>query len=533
MHQLATFAESASRRATALTAVFFTLLLLAGELSAAVIITDVKGVARLRRPNTVSWNEVPVNYVVNNGDEVKTDRSSRVTMSFDDGSKIELAPNSSYLLETSRKAESMMTLSFGKLKAWVTKASSRRFAVRTPTAVCSVRGTEFDVNVNGDGSTNVNLLSGLLGVQDNKGNEILLKPGESVDVDLRGISKPEGGEKKQTNSGDAERREIKREVGLEMNKEQILAAAAEEVKQALYQLGKVMTDVNGNRVRIEEYILRPAANQFKFVVLNERPDRFDYFFRTGTFNTALPDDISTALRQLPGCIGTACTFWLTGYQTAWSNTQDAVVENVSGGHLVDVNNNGVAGDDVTRAFDPGQNDFFTLPAGTPFFTTLFDTYDLKFNNVTHTSWVSGVGAYNPGGCGGGVGAACGGIQSMGDINGVGDQRTVTNVVNVLKAPNCTNLDNCTGNRDPGKFHDIVYRQNALGTIWDKFDNYIIDDNGEVSSHTDFAGVTNGADYKKRLLDFNYQQIITASEFGGRKIDLVFEPKILMQSGLIP
>jgi len=38
---------------------------------------------------------------------------------------------------------------------------------------------------------------------------------------------------------------------------------------------------------------------------------------------------------------------------------------------------------------------------------------------------------------------------------------------------------------------------------------------------------------RRLLDFNFEQVITASEFGGRKIDLVVEPRILIQSGLMP
>lgn len=507
-------------------AVLFSLCLPLSYAFAGVAITSLTGSAQVRRPNTVAWNDVPTNYVLGPGDELKTGRGSRVTLTFDDGSRVELGPNSSYALQDTKAEESSMTLTFGRLKAWVTKAAARRFSVRTPTAVCSVRGTEFGVDVNQDGRTSVELFTGLLGVQDQKGNEVLLKDGQRVDVDANGIGKTQGLDDKKESDKEAERRQIKREVGLEMNKEQILAAASEEIKQALFQQGKVMVDVNGNRVRIEEYILRPTPNTFKFVVLNERPDRFDYFFRTGTFNTTLPDDLSTALRQLPGCIGSACTWWLTGYQTAWSNTTDNVVENASGGHLVDVNSNGDASDNVTVAFDPASNDFVRLSAGTPFFTTLFDTYDLKFNNVTHNSWVSAVGNYNAGACAGGVGGACGGIQTLAN-------RTVTDVVSILQSPNCTSLDSCTGNREPGSFHDIIYRQNLGGTIWDKFDNYIIDDNGAIAKHSDFAGITNGADYKKRLLDYNYQQIITASEFGGRKIDLVFEPKILMQSGLIP
>ncbi|MDD5303522.1 MAG: hypothetical protein PHS14_10490 [Elusimicrobia bacterium] len=40
-------------------------------------------------------------------------------------------------------------------------------------------------------------------------------------------------------------------------------------------------------------------------------------------------------------------------------------------------------------------------------------------------------------------------------------------------------------------------------------------------------------FKQTLLGWNFQTIVTACEFGGRKIDLVVEPKIFIQSGLIP
>lgn len=78
----------------------------------------------------------------------------------------------------------------------------------------------------------------------------------------------------------------------------------------------------------------------------------------------------------------------------------------------------------------------------------------------------------------------------------------------------------------------MYRKDNLGTHWDKWDSYIIDDEGKIASFGDFANITSGADYRARMLKWNYQQIITADEFGGRKIDLVFEPKVLIESGLI-
>ena len=39
-------------------------------------------------------------------------------------------------------------------------------------------------------------------------------------------------------------------------------------------------------------------------------------------------------------------------------------------------------------------------------------------------------------------------------------------------------------------------------------------------------------FKNELLKWNYEQTVEATEFQGRKIDLVVEPKILIKSGLI-
>ena len=156
MRVLAPYAENPRSRPAVPRAVFVALLsLLATAASAGVTISELKGVARVRRPNTVSWNEVPAHYVLAPGDELKTDRGAKATLLFDDGSRVEVGPNSSYLLEESEAGKSSMSLSFGKLRAWVTKATARRFAVRTPTAVCSVRGTEFGVDVGRDGATKV------------------------------------------------------------------------------------------------------------------------------------------------------------------------------------------------------------------------------------------------------------------------------------------------------------------------------------------------------------------------------------------
>lgn len=476
-----------------------------------------------QKADTTSWAKVSEGDALAKGDRIRTGADARATITFDDDSRIELGPKSFFLLQEAEPKAASMQLTLGFLRAWVAKVSSRRFEVRTPTAVCAVRGTEFSVDVNAHGHTDVQMFTGLMAVSDGLGNEAMVKEHQGIRVTDKGLGPVTGGQSKAPTKADIRREQLKqvarREVGLEMSKEAVQAAAANEAKKAVYEQGKAIIDVNGNRVRIEEYIIRPTPMDFKLVVLNGRADRFDYFFYHGTFNTPPPDDLSVALRQLPGCIGAACKYWLTSYDTGRSNTIDNMLETATGGHPIDVNNDGVAADAVAAAFDPKTDKFVSLdlpnPGGVgnqPFFQTLFNTNALTFNGVMHTSW-----------------APQGAPHDI--LNTSAAEVAYNNITTVQTPPGCGPPD-CTYN-EAGVQHQVVYSANGAGDVWDKFDSYIISDTGKIATTADFAGVTTGASYKTTLLNWNFQQIVTASEFGGRKIDLAVEPKIFIQSGLIP
>ncbi|MDD5302395.1 MAG: FecR family protein [Elusimicrobia bacterium] len=492
----------------------------------AVAISSAEGKVLFLKSGSYTWNQVSTGQVLAPGDQLKTGTGSRATVTFDDASRVDLSPGSSFTLKEATPQASGMELKLGSLRAWISKSLNRRFQVRTPTAVCSVRGTEFGVDVDGGGDTRVQMFGGLLAVSDKSGNEVLVKDRESIEVTREGLGRVTDGASREER-GDGEARQVaKREVDLRMSKEEVQAAAAEESKLSEYQEGKALIDVNGNRVRVEEYIVRPAADQFKLVVLNERDARFDYFFYHGTFNQALPTDMSVALRQISGCIGAACNYFLTSYRTGRSNTQDNMLEVAGGGHPVDVNNNGVAGDAVTAAYDPATASFIALNVPNPggvgndkFYQTLFNTYNLTFNGVSHQSWApSAAGLARPGG---------NIVNTAGDV-------TYTNVTTVQNAPGCAPPD-CTYNEiGEGIFHDVVYSADVTGLIWEKYDSYVISDAGKIAKTSDFAATGfSGQSFKQTLLGWNFQTIVTASEFGGRKIDLVVEPKIFIQSGLIP
>jgi hypothetical protein len=225
--------------------------------------------------------------------------------------------------------------------------------------------------------------------------------------------------------------------------------------------------------------------------------------------------MSVALRQLPGCLDSPCEYFMQSYRTGRSNTIDNMLEVTSGGHQVDINNNAVGTvDDITAAYDPATASFISVATGRPFYQTLFDNYNLTFNGVSHQSWAGT------------------NIQNM--ESGQAGAPTFTNVTTVRYAPACAPPD-CTYNDiSEGQFRDVVYARNADGSIWEKYESFVIDNDGKIARTSDFSATGFGGNgFKAALLNWNFQTIVTASEFQGRKIDLVVEPRIFIQSGLIP
>ncbi|HCC48259.1 MAG TPA: hypothetical protein DEQ38_09140 [Elusimicrobia bacterium] len=463
-----------------------------------------KGEAEYKTAAAADWKRLKVEDAppLANGDEVRTKRAASVEILMETGSRVRVGASSGLKISGENTSKISLGLVFGKLRAWVKKGSGN-FEVKTETAVCAVRGTEFALEVDPQTSnTQVDLFRGTLAIQDNLGNEMTLQEGNRLSVTPEGFGAQQQISQALENEQSSNKAALSKEVGLAMSKEAVLSAAAEEIKLAEYQQGKALVDVFGNRVQLEEYVMRPAPDQFKLVVLNKRESRLDYFFYKGTFNTTLPGDLSAALRQLGGA-ESAPTWYLTSYQTGRSNTSDSVEENASGGHPVDVNANADPADDVASYFD-SATDRFVGVSGT-YYKTLFDNYSIKYNGTQTYAWAP----------------------------------VAPNVQTYLAADITTSILGGSANYNiDSSFPDGTYLHNRIretygvGDDYTQYDNYVMDNDGQVANVTDFAGVTTGPQYKEALLNWNFQQVITSSFFGDRKIDLVVEPKILIQSGLV-
>ena len=133
-----------------------------------------------------------------NGDLVVTGPGTRVTLACGDGMRVAVAGGTSIDLGTltgAAAAESYGARLLRGLAGFVLPlVGTRRFEVRTPTAVAAVRSTEWLVEVEGDGATAVFVREGAVVVRALQGGAPqgggLLEAGEGIDVTAAGVAGP-------------------------------------------------------------------------------------------------------------------------------------------------------------------------------------------------------------------------------------------------------------------------------------------------------------------------------------------------------
>jgi hypothetical protein len=519
------------------------------------VVVQMKGEVERRLPDSQDWAALQIGDRLPEGTAIHTGEQSSIDLDLDQGHHIRVAADSAFVLAALQTNKTKMFLNKGKILSQVRGLKEyEKFLIQTPSAVCAVRGTEFWTGTT-DAGTVVKVNHGTVGMMGNTGHdEVMVHAGQTASILHDGSVIPPHAPGSQS-SGPAPQsplaKEARHEVGLDMTRSEVMAAAAAEIRVAEYREGKSMIDAQGDRVRLEEYIVRPAANQFKFVVLNERDQRLDYFFYGGTFNKDLPTDLSTALRQLPGAFGsTAPDYYLTAYETGQSNTIDNTHDIGTGGHLVNItidsngdyvltdsadplntrtvpaaqleSNNityevynpvtdtftqGVAAADVAAAtrlgmYIPETQVFQDLAPGDTFWKTRFNSYNHSVNGITKINYLQS-GASN----------VLANDLDMTQTFAGGFKLSVTTV-------------------DPLSY-DVTTTVTYGDGTFETYRSLLIDNEGHTAALTTFDGITTGPEFKNELMKWNYEQQTTASEFEGRKIDLVVEPKIFIESGLIP
>ncbi|MBI5743845.1 MAG: FecR domain-containing protein [Elusimicrobia bacterium] len=104
----------------------------------------ISGDVQVKRTGETAYSELKVNDMLAAGDSIKTGPASRAGIVTKGGAEVRLNENSVFEMEASGKVRDLIKLSVGQLWTRMLHRMSK-INVRTPSAVCAVRGTEADI----------------------------------------------------------------------------------------------------------------------------------------------------------------------------------------------------------------------------------------------------------------------------------------------------------------------------------------------------------------------------------------------------
>lgn len=80
------------------------------------------------------------------------------------------------------------------------------------------------------------------------------------------------------------------------------------------------------------------------------------------------------------------------------------------------------------------------------------------------------------------------------------------------------------------FH-FLQKNNYTGTQWIAAEDYVLDDNGNTLTLANMSNLTS-KQLEEKSYGSNFERIYTCSQFQGRRIDLLFSAKLLMDAGIL-
>lgn len=137
---------------------------LAGETGC---IYDMKGTVETKKAGAAEWLPAAKGRPLAEGESVRTGSDAWCEILFRDGTYVRMDPGAETAAEELKSSAQERTFSFSFLRGralWmagkVAAAMRSKFQVRTPSAVCAVRGTSFAVDVSSAGETTLGLFEG-------------------------------------------------------------------------------------------------------------------------------------------------------------------------------------------------------------------------------------------------------------------------------------------------------------------------------------------------------------------------------------
>lgn len=499
-----------------------------------------EGRVEARTGSASAWLPVEAKVRILAGAEIRTGKDSKAGVFFPDGSRFMLGNSSLFLVEDTGKKKAGFQLKLGRLKAAVSGYFTSRFEVRTPSAVCAVRGTEFDMEVADNGGTEMNVSEGLVEVSDSKGAMAVVSSEERIKVGMDGMSRPET-----ISLGDERAREAARPIAVhqesarERTRTMLEELRNRELKANESQLGKDSIDAFGKRVRLEEYLLRPSDKEFKLLFLSRRAeeDRLDWGHLIERFNSKIPDDISKVGEIIDSMYfsKTLPANWMKYFEVYLTNTIDSVKETIDFGNPTRVNFSGY-GASMGFRYYPASIDYKQILSGPGVALALgAGTGGLHADERMQFQQIQDYNSTTP--------SQFTWTQKV--VNGSGVLSDMYQVILDPADPADVNYKDADGTPNPGTVTYVdesivpTYKEeflSGLGKADFRASNVYADKSTFssrkllVSNEGDILGIPGSADSSTFLKEgsYNLEMVVASSLFQGRNIDVLLAPEILSQ-----
>lgn len=131
---------------------------------------------------------IHINDPVFQDEVIRTNAESEAELVFLDESRLHVGPKSRITLDDfvynpdSNGGNFIVQISVGSMRFVSGKLPKSGFALKTPTATIGIRGTDFDVNVDNDGTTNLYVRTGAVHFSNLAGEAVEVGPGEAATI---------------------------------------------------------------------------------------------------------------------------------------------------------------------------------------------------------------------------------------------------------------------------------------------------------------------------------------------------------------
>jgi len=298
------------------------------------------GTVEVRKTREGQWAPASERADIPEGGAVRTGADGGAVVLMPNKSKVWLKESSNLEVEQRQTLASRLALVFGRMKVRVPHLMRKeKFEVRTPAAVCAVRGTEFTVDTTEAGAMNINVLYGEVKlnfvIPPEKGDsEIYIPQGRNMNLEEKGkpgkvalmTAEQEKSSLENWNPGlspserqkdlkekENDRAQIREFAKVTNGTENSVKNFLATVRESDIEAGRTLKDIHGNVVRVAQLLMRPNSDEIQFVNLVKRPSydairnnsvnggfnynggpvdsRLDYLQMTMNFNQNLPQSI--------------------------------------------------------------------------------------------------------------------------------------------------------------------------------------------------------------------------------------------------